>query len=763
MKIKSLHIASFGGLKNLDLDFDSCFNVVYGDNENGKTTIMNFIKMMFYGSERSGKEFNKNIRKKYTPWDGSNMAGSIDFENNGRNYRLERIFGSSNSTDKVTLIDQNLGERETVTPDIGTKLFGLTLPAFERSIFIGQFGYPENNALAEGELQSKLSNMAFTGDETVSYEAVKKRLETARYELSSKSGKAGIYDKNLKLCFELEKQLEEENAQQATIKSAKEKAEQLTACIKSLQEKADGLKQQIDAENEIRNAQKLKELLSLKSQLDALNQTLTLDNGKIADEMFVRKVEFCLSKIENIESKIVAKQNETNVLENNLKLALNPTSDATPEKKKELEEKIQNLQKEKASIGERIEKLQKCEKPKATYIIWYVLALILGVLSAVAFSFTNLIAYAGLGLTALLLILAIALTLKAKAKVKSQNTQLLSLQLEENRIISLIASENSNLTAINTALGGSSAMIENQKEIISQNFKDISAWQNEIKSEEETLFTLFKCYKSVDSIAEVKHELQGIKETAIKQKDLKQNINYILRDVGNISYTQAQEKLENLKTDNAVDFEKVKADYELLLQQITEQKTALATIVNEVKNLSSRTGDTEKTKTQLLALKDNTSSQKEYLDSLDLALSVLNDAYAEVRQSYSSVLEQKASEIFGAITGGNYKNMTISKTFGISVEKSDVFGSHELDYLSSGTVDQAYLSLRLALSQLIIDNEQKLPVILDDALAQYDDTRTKTALGFLQKYSENGQIIMFTCHKSLIDSAKDTGANCINL
>jgi len=158
MKIKSLHIASFGGIKNLGLDFDSCFNVVYGDNENGKTTIMNFIKMMFYGSERSGKEFNKNIRKKYTPWDGSSMAGSIDFENNGRNYRLERIFGSSNSTDKVTLIDQNLGERETVTPDIGTKLFGLTLPAFERSIFIGQFGYPENNALAEGELQSKLSN-----------------------------------------------------------------------------------------------------------------------------------------------------------------------------------------------------------------------------------------------------------------------------------------------------------------------------------------------------------------------------------------------------------------------------------------------------------------------------------------------------------------------------------------------------------------------------------------------------------------------------
>ena len=133
------------------------------------------------------------------------------------------------------------------------------------------------------------------------------------------------------------------------------------------------------------------------------------------------------------------------------------------------------------------------------------------------------------------------------------------MQLEENRIISLIASENSNLTAINTALGGSSAMIENQKEIISTNLKDISTFRADIQAEEQTLFTLFTSYKQVDSVDDVKNALQEIKETANKQKELKQNINYILRDVGNISYTQAQEKLENLKTDNAVDFEKVKA------------------------------------------------------------------------------------------------------------------------------------------------------------------------------------------------------------
>ena len=95
-------------------------------------------------------------------------------------------------------------------------------------------------------------------------------------------------------------------------------------------------------------------------------------------------------------------------------------------------------------------------------------------------------------------------------------------------------------------------------------------------------------------------------------------------------------------------------------------------------------------------------------------------------------------------------------------EKDGVFGGKELAFLSSGTIDQAYLSLRLALSELMFENSEKLPVLLDDALAQYDDLRTKTALKYLKKHSENGQIIMFTCHRFVKDAADGTGAVCRN-
>ena len=154
MKIKSIYISAFGKLKNFTLELHDGLNVVFGENENGKTTVMSFIKMMFYGSDRAKGDLAKSPRKKYTPWDNSQMAGSIEFEKDGKNYRLERIFGESNSTDKVTLINTDLGTRENVSVDIGTKLLGLSSAAFERSIFIGQLGFPENDSSAESEINA---------------------------------------------------------------------------------------------------------------------------------------------------------------------------------------------------------------------------------------------------------------------------------------------------------------------------------------------------------------------------------------------------------------------------------------------------------------------------------------------------------------------------------------------------------------------------------------------------------------------------------
>ena len=61
--------------------------------------------------------------------------------------------------------------------------------------------------------------------------------------------------------------------------------------------------------------------------------------------------------------------------------------------------------------------------------------------------------------------------------------------------------------------------------------------------------------------------------------------------------------------------------------------------------------------------------------------------------------------------------------------------------LSIGTIEQIYLSLRLAIMNEI--SKEKLPVMLDEAFAYYDDKRLEAALDFLSKI--DNQVILFTC------------------
>ena len=66
--------------------------------------------------------------------------------------------------------------------------------------------------------------------------------------------------------------------------------------------------------------------------------------------------------------------------------------------------------------------------------------------------------------------------------------------------------------------------------------------------------------------------------------------------------------------------------------------------------------------------------------------------------------------------------------------------------MSAGTRDSAYLSLRLALLEVIFENETPF-LAVDEALAQLDDRRASAALRLLASYCENGgQCILFTCH-----------------
>lgn len=777
MKINSVYIESFGKLKQKKIDFSDGLNVIYGENENGKTTVMSFIKMMFYGSERGSQALSKNTRKKYTPWDGSQMAGSIDFEHNGKKYRLEREFRASNSTDKVTLIDVRLGTRKAVSGDIGEKFFSLSLAAFERSVFIGQLNLSDNDAAAQGEINAKLSNITSTGDQDVSFEEVNSRLEKAKLSLKSKSGRAGELDKNLKLLSELQSEYDNSVAITHELSNKKSRITEIEAEINSLKTRSEQLKAKISAENDIRNAEKLRLYLEKKSELDKENEKLKLSNGASVDEIYFGKLKFLISKLNGAKEKENAKLAEIKTLEKSVEAGLNPPSDANADTVKLLEENVTKLQNElngnkKELLQNEIEKLENQKSinsaPKTVAILCFAVFALAAVVTAVA---GLLIPAVACGVLAVLsVVLFFVFLSNAKAKENEKSEQILRLKNEiadydgenakkQQELFSLKA----RLDGIKTILNTTSAMIENQQKMLSECRADYDLLKAQTEEQLLEVKNAIKDFCETDSEEEIFSAVDKIAVQMQKVKELKNELNYLARDLDGISYREAEIKLEKLNcADNssATDFEALKEEYESINTKTVSLKSEEATLLAEAKSALANLKPTESLKQQISQLKEKIKEQEHFCNLCDLAIKTLAESFAQIRESYGSKLESDAAEIFKGLTNGKYDRMTVSKSFEIGVNETNAFGNREIGYLSSGTVDQAYLSLRLALSKLICESNEQLPVLLDDALTQYDDNRVDKAVEFLNGFANERQVIMFTCHKRVKEKAEQIMAKC---
>lgn len=770
MIIKKISIAAFGGLKNKCIEPKNGFNVIYGGNEYGKTTVMSFIKMMFYGNERGSSRLDKNPRKKYTPWSGEHMAGSIDFEHGGRSYRLEREFRASNSTDKITLTDMTDGTRESVSGEVGSRFFGISAAAFERCLFTGQFGKAEGDAAAESEINSKLSNMVTTGDETVSYETVSTRLQKARLALCSKSGRAGECDKNKLRLSQLRTELEKTELSHKKHSEYKRNAEAVLKALEKAAARAAELKVKIENEADIRNAGKLRELLDLKTRLDAFGEELRLSDGSVADGVYTAKLKYCLSRLERIDGRIADKRDEIRRLSESF--AAEEGGTAAVENEKAAEARLAALNAELASIEEELEKIgtgtvPHSSKGKSAFAVILIVSAVFALAGAAAAAIFKIAFFAvGLGVVSVAAAITAFVLLHGsisekkfivaeQRRTEEKNEALKTRYTALTREINLATVR---LEAMRAAMGVGAAL-DGRKKLLEDAENAAEVLRQERETTEAELLGLFGRYRQVTSVDEVKSQLELLEKKAEELKQLKQRLNYLVRDLGNISYDEARLKLEAVtERAEAEDFEALKAEYAALSEELAKKRNALTAAETEDRILMKSLPDPAALKAEIASLEEKIGLQECFCTAADTALEVLQNSFAELRGSYGSALEKRAGEIFSELTGGAYGSVLISKTFDICVESKNEFVSREAEYLSSGAADQAYLSLRLALSSLIFDRVGQMPVFLDDSLAQYDDERMTTAVKFLQKYSEHGQVIMFTCHRAVLDAAEEAGA-----
>ncbi len=149
---------------------------------------------------------------------------------------------------------------------------------------------------------------------------------------------------------------------------------------------------------------------------------------------------------------------------------------------------------------------------------------------------------------------------------------------------------------------------------------------------------------------------------------------------------------------------------------------------------------------------DENDRLRDEITAIDLALETMTEVSTSIRASFGLLLNKTASDLIAGITGGIYSSMSVDENLNIFMNTRTKLVP--IEQVSSGTMDQIYLALRMAVARLMQGENEPLPLIFDDSFVQYDDERLRTALRWISD-SYDGQSIIFTCHRRELQILED--------
>ncbi len=760
MRIKSVYIQNFGKLSNKKIDFSDGFNLVFGENEAGKTTLMAFIKMMFYGYTGKSRDLLSNPRLLYKPWNNEPAAGSIEFTFNNTDYRLERTFLGV-STDKITLTNLNLGTSEIISgsEEIGARFFSLGSSAFAKSVFI------DNSVLFDGEnsgeINAKLSNLSSSGDEEISYEKILSRIADAKDGLLKKRSKNALISE-LEACLE---QLEQEKQNSILKNRERDEAEQQISALSvkkaELQKKESDIFEQMKAAEKNERYIRISKFAEAVREYEGVEAKLQLTDGGIADKAFCDKAEQLLSKTENAALLAENKEKEYNAALFSIQ-SVDKNSDFADISV--LEAEIKEKSDKAYKLNEEVNTLllaKQNSRPKINLPL-----LIIGIILIIAgaISFMLKIPYISIGLCGVGAMLAVlGLLLKPKQNGAELEEKISLLTVNKAQLEGDITRLQEKINEMRIAASANKSLVSTYRENAVRLQSELLEIKNSLINSRAELFSHLAKYSAVQSSDEVKNAIAEIEANTEKLKELRIAAEYAAKGTGCATLQDAEKALSFLKAPvgTACSLEELKAKREEIRREllaVTEEYNVLFGSAAAVYKGLRTPAEIER---EINDVNERLAELKEYYAVLETAEETLGEAFSDIRKNFSGLLESTALQIFSALTNGKYGGITVSKSFDITVSESADFGSHPIDYLSKGAKGQAYFALRLALSRLLNENEQPLPIILDDIFAQFDDERTENGFKFLHDYSKENQVIFFTCHKENLN--KNSGANIINL
>jgi uncharacterized protein YhaN len=210
----------------------------------------------------------------------------------------------------------------------------------------------------------------------------------------------------------------------------------------------------------------------------------------------------------------------------------------------------------------------------------------------------------------------------------------------------------------------------------------------------------------------------------------------------------------------------------ILRRQIAQAEANVMEIREKIVALEGEIRHTGQNRSSVSEIDDNIvkvtrqiSAMEQYHENLGLARSALDAASEELQNSFGPELNQNTARILGRLTLDKYDDLKVDRSFAIRLADPVDKAFHDWQYLSGGTVDQIYLALRIAVSDRLNPVENRLPLLLDDVLLQYDDSRADAAIRYMigKSRAEAQQVLFFTCQNRLTEIVRQANRPIVHL
>ncbi len=751
MYIESIAIESFGSYKNFACSFDSGINIIEGPNEAGKTTLGAFIKFIFYGlSRKASQSSSLSEARRFKSWENDIAAGSLTFRCGDKRYRIERSVRPAakvSGGESVKIIDLANGSECFKGEHPGRLFFGVEEEAFSQSAYVGQADGGKVNGKT---VSAAIENMLFSGDETVSTAAAQKKLDDARAILKYKVRRGGkIHDLEDKI-DDLMRRRERARSDNGILILRESERRDLSEKFETEKEALLVLEKQLERASETEKLSRFEYYDTLCDSAEkakvAHEEFLGENSGEgfVPSEPYISSLEVLGTKIDYISAQI--KQNDLD-------------REALGDSKMSFEDRafIKKVNEDGGIEALRMRAESYLSKRKKTFALGVslcvlgVLALAISVYLFISLSAASLgIAAVGAGVA--LLAISVFMTVYSFSNLKKYREILDRYSAFSSDEIAERFASSSDRQYRQRVYEGSLASCEDkrkklnaEKEKLENEAKELlSSWKREYSGKESIKSTISDARAFVLRLAELSDEASRA-ESARDAFALtldgydREKISAFLEE--SAEYGNLEEGTES----------SARHDFERRSAENRELSDEIRLVDLEIARLSASAEDPTLLSDEISRLTIEKDEYELCHDAYMLAHTTISDAVEKLRTEVSPRLAMYASNLMGKGTGGKYAQLgvdeNISLAYGVDTSGVGNIVTRDIDYLSEGTKDLAYVSLRLALVSLLFGKE-KPPMIFDESFARLDDDRLEKTFGVLDDVAKSGtQVFLFTSQK----------------